>query len=225
MPRREGPFAGIKTGAATTDYRAEPMRLTRGELTRVGIPTPLQGVRLRDVSTPAKESLERYVGRGKSEDLKERLAEGVGLWIHGQAGVGKSSVAAIVARRARAWRFRVHMVGVSVWREARRGGVVYDVDLDQSVVDRCIEVDLLVLDGLTASDLEDRYHGEEALLSLLRARSEARKATLVTTSLPLTHPFAQRVIRGVQGLVPLEVSGSNRIYDHNRGLYGRLFGK
>ena len=223
QPQPPGLFSKMKTGAASTDYRARPLKLTREELRRIGIPDPHHRARFKRVPEPAREPLRRYMGEGVDPRLKERLNTGQGLWIFGEPGTGKTAIASIIARRARAWRYTVHFATATSIRDARRNHLMYDPDIELTVWDRCHAVDLLVIDDLREADLADKYYGEAEFYSLMRMRSDAGKTTIVTTEMGISHPFAAKVQNGVAGMGPFRVRGENRTRERNKALYYDLF--
>ena len=226
QPRRS--LLDMQTGAATTNYRARPRHLSREDLKRVGLPESFWRVSLKGVPEAYVQPLKRYMMHTSDDTLCtllcERVRSGQGLLIYGDPGVGKSSVAALIARRARAWRFTVYFTTATALREGRRGGYLFDSEEDRTVWDRAHEVDLLIMDDVTEQDLADRYYGQEELLSLLRVRAENDKTNIVTTRLPSSHAFVAELQSSVPGMGPFPMRGENRIRQQNADLYADLFG-
>jgi len=211
----------LKTGASPPP--SKPRKLEAIDFERMRIPREHWRASMSEVLESYRAPLERYMGEPPCERLDRRARDGEGLLLYGEAGTGKTSIAAIVARRMRAWRHSVFFTTAVDLRAGRRHGHVFDADDGTSIWDRARTVDVLVLDDITEADLADRYYGEAALLAMLRERAASRRVNIVTTRLDVMHGFVQSLLSTVARLAPFGVEGENRTYGGNRDLYRDLF--
>ena len=121
------------------------------------------------------QSVRRYV-----RDIAENLDSGRGLWIQGDVGTGKTTLAMLVSKAA---------------LDAGRSAAIYSLprllnllresmDSDKGMLDfmdRLTAVDLLHLDDLGAENQTDWVL--EQLYSIVNARYEAERAIVATTNL------------------------------------------
>src|ERR1039458_2156787 len=168
-----------------SDCRCRPGRIARVRAARLEarIPRRYQDVSfdrppVSDISRIAPDqiqSVRRYV-----RDIAENLASGRGLWIQGDVGTGKTTLAMLVSKAA---------------LDAVRSAVIYSLprllnllresmDSDKGMLDfmdRLTAVDLLHLDDLGAENQTDWVL--EQLYSIVNARYEAERTILATTNL------------------------------------------
>lgn len=155
------------------------MRLTQAHVERMLVPRRFWGVRFDKVPNDVREDVDQYLRR-----LDEHLDHGDGLLFWGSNGVGKTSVAVLIA-------FEIRRRGASVLfvtAEGLRQAVLEreQFDNDQSVIDRAREVDCLVLDDLGKEHSGETGFTEHLFENLIRQRSASRRVTIITTNLPMT---------------------------------------
>jgi DNA replication protein DnaC len=121
------------------------------------------------------ESVRRYVAR-----IEENLDRGRGLWIQGDVGTGKTTLAMLVSKAALAAGRSVAIYSLprllNLLRESmdsQEGKLDY--------LDRLTAVDLLHIDDLGAENRTDWVL--EQLYSIVNARYEAERAIVATTNL------------------------------------------
>ena len=166
-------------------------RLKRGRVRGVAsvIPPRYRGVSFdrppvsdmaRDLETKAA------VGEvsGFIDDLGERLAAGRGLWLFGDTGTGKTTLAMLVSKAALE---AGHSVAIySLPKLLARIRRTYDSepngDSYLAFFERLTSVDLLHIDDLGAEKRSDWVL--EQLYALINERYEAQRSVLVTTNLP-----------------------------------------
>jgi DNA replication protein DnaC len=216
----------IKTGAATVDYHKHPRKLTARDLQSMRIPREFWMASVEGIPEQIREILGHFI-----EHVREHLGEGVSLLLRGNQGVGKTSAAAVIAKRARAWRFPVLFTTWRQIRDARRNPetTMYDPEAQKTLWARASEVRVLIIDDITADDVEDRYQGLDLLMSLLRDRAHEKLTTIITTRLALdpTVPdyadsFPGIVIATIPGFAAFQVVGPNLTLRRNQGLSERL---
>jgi DNA replication protein DnaC len=168
-----------------SDCRCRPGRIARVRAARLEarIPRRYQDVSfdrppVSDISRIAPDqiqSVRRYV-----RDIAENLDSGRGLWIQGDVGTGKTTLAMLVSKAA---------------LDAGRSAAIYSLprllnllresmDSDKGMLDfmdRLTAVDLLHLDDLGAENQTDWVL--EQLYSIVNARYEAERAIVATTNL------------------------------------------
>jgi DNA replication protein DnaC len=150
------------------------------------------------------------------EDLDARLAEGRGLWLFGDTGTGKTTLAMLISKAALEAGRTVAIYSLpKLLARIRR---TYDSepggDSYLSFFERLTSVDLLHIDDLGAEKRSDWVL--EQLYALINERYEAQRAVLITTNLP--HPELEEQIgpRTVSRLTQMcdevEVRGDDRRY-------------
>ena len=125
-----------------------------------------------------KEPMQRYF-----REYGSFRKDGVGLYIWGPTGCGKSSAAAALAQGVRSLSRTVFFVSVADLRELVRNKIEFDND--QSAIDRCKEIEFLVLDNLRAEDAKETYVGAFVLEDILRHRAAEKRPTVVTSQMSL----------------------------------------
>jgi DNA replication protein DnaC len=154
--------------------------------------------------------------RGYIDDLEERLQEGQGLWLFGDTGTGKTTLAMLISKAALEAGKTVAIYSLpKLLARIRR---TYDSepggDSYLSFFERLTSVDLLHIDDLGAEKRSDWVL--EQLYALVNERYEAQRSILITTNLP--HPELEEQIgsRTVSRLTQMcdevEVRGDDRRY-------------
>ena len=190
-------------------------RLTRGIIERTRVPQRFWHVTYDEVPESVRHHLGNYL-----RSIDEMLDDGEGLLLWGPNGVGKTSVAALIA-------FEV----------SRRGGTAYFVtaeslrlasidrtafDDETTVMERALDVELLIIDDLGKEHRGGTEYAEHLIENILRVRLANRMATVITTNLPISGDRQGR-IAGLntvysistlevlrEALLPLEVFGENK---------------
>ncbi|MDX6604832.1 MAG: replication protein DnaC [Solirubrobacterales bacterium] len=150
------------------------------------------------------------------EDLDARLDEGRGLWLFGDTGTGKTTLAMLISKAALEAGRTVAIYSLpKLLARIRR---TYDSepggDSYLSFFERLTSVDLLHIDDLGAEKRSDWVL--EQLYALINERYETQRAVLITTNLP--HPELEEQIgpRTVSRLTQMcdevEVRGDDRRY-------------
>jgi DNA replication protein DnaC len=185
------------------------------------IPTRYRGVSFdrppvsdmaRDLQTKAAVAEVRsYI-----DELDVRLDEGRGLWLFGDTGTGKTTLAMLVSRTAIE---RGHTVAIySLPKLLARIRRTYDSepggDSYLSFFERLTSVDLLHIDDLGAEKRTDWVM--EQLYALINERYESQRSIMVTTNLPheeLEDQVGQRTIsRLTQVCDEVPLYGTDRRY-------------
>ncbi|HKF83953.1 MAG TPA: ATP-binding protein [Solirubrobacterales bacterium] len=216
-----GWILGPEDVARPCDCRAE--RLNRGRSRGISsvIPPRYRGASFdrppvsdmaRDLQTKiAVNEVRAYV-----EDLDVRLREGRGLWLFGDTGTGKTTLAMLISKAALEAGRTVAIYSLpKLLARIRR---TYDSepggDSYLSFFERLTSVDLLHIDDLGAEKRSDWVL--EQLYALVNERYEAERSILITTNLP--HPELEEQIgsRTVSRLTQMcdevEVRGDDRRY-------------
>jgi DNA replication protein DnaC len=184
-----GWILGPEDVARACECRAE--RLSRGRSRGISsvIPARYRGVSFdrppvadmaRDLQTKAAvEEVRAFV-----EDLEVRLDEGRGLWLFGDTGTGKTTLAMLISKAALK---AGHTVAIySLPKLLARIRRTYDSepggDSYLSFFERLTSVDLLHIDDLGAEKRSDWVL--EQLYSLVNERYESQRSVLITTNLP-----------------------------------------
>jgi DNA replication protein DnaC len=185
------------------------------------IPTRYRGVSFdrppvsdmaRDLQTKAAVAEVRsYI-----DQLDERLDEGRGLWLFGDTGTGKTTLAMLVSRTAieRGRTVAIYSLPKLLARIRRTYDSEPGGDSYLSFFERLTSVDLLHIDDLGAEKRTDWVM--EQLYALINERYESQRSIMVTTNLPheeLEDQVGQRTIsRLTQVCDEVPLYGTDRRY-------------
>jgi DNA replication protein DnaC len=160
--------------------------------------------------------------RAFADDLEARLQEGRGLWLFGDTGTGKTTLAMLISKAAieagktvAIYSLPKLLARIRRTYDSEPGGESY-----LSFFDRLTSVDLLHIDDLGAEKRSDWVL--EQLYALVNERYEAQRSILITTN--LTHPELEEQIgsRTVSRLSQIcdevEVRGDDRRYGSIRSV-------
>jgi DNA replication protein DnaC len=135
---------------------------------------------------PVVRTIRAYVRR-----IEANLDEGRGLWLFGEVGTGKTTLAMLVAKSALDAGRSVAIYSMPrLLNEIRR---TYDEGSDSSylqLLDRLAEVDLLHIDDVGAERSSSWVL--EQLYSIVNARYESERSMTITTNLDL-EPLAEQI--------------------------------
>jgi len=184
-----GWILGPEDVARPCECRAQRLRKGRARGVASAIPARYRGVSFdrppvsdmaRDLQT--KAALAEV--RGFVDDLDGRLEQGRGLWLFGDTGTGKTTLAMLVSKMALE---AGHSVAIySLPKLLARIRRTYDSepggDSYLAFFERLTSVDLLHIDDLGAEKRSDWVL--EQLYALINERYEAQRSVIVTTNLP-----------------------------------------
>jgi DNA replication protein DnaC len=222
-----GWILGPEDVARPCDCRAE--RLNRGKSRGISsvIPPRYRGVSfdrppVSDMVRDLQTKIAVNEVKGFVDDLDARLKEGRGLWLFGDTGTGKTTLAMLISKAALEAGKTVAIYSLpKLLARIRR---TYDSepggDSYLSFFERLTSVDLLHIDDLGAEKRSDWVL--EQLYALVNERYEAQRSILITTNLP--HPELEEQIgsRTVSRLTQIcdevEVRGEDRRYGSIRSV-------
>lgn len=159
------------------------IRASPGRQVGRGIPKRYRGVSfdrrpICDLDPSLLRGVRHYV-----REIAKNLDEGRGLWIHGDVGTGKTSLAMLIARAAGEAGRSVAIYSVPQLLAELRATYNPDSDASYDVLSRQLaSVDLLVLDDLGAEKQTDWVL--EQLYSLVNERWQDGRAILATSNSP-----------------------------------------
>lgn len=164
-----------------TDCSCRPIRISRAKARRLEARLPQ---RFRDVAFdrfPVNEMPSAQVTaiRRYTRDVGAQLDDGKGIWLFGDVGTGKTTLAMLISKAAlQAGRT------VAIYSMPRLLGVLRDqIDEDGTLdyLDRLATVDLLHIDDLGAEYRTD--WALEQLYTIINTRYEEQRALVVTSNL------------------------------------------
>jgi DNA replication protein DnaC len=216
-----GWILGPEDVARPCECREQRLRRGRSRGVASVIPPRYRGVSFDrpPVSDMARDlETKRAVGdvRAFVEELDDRLEEGRGLWLFGDTGTGKTTLAMLISKGALE---AGHSVAIySLPKLLARIRRTYDSepggDSYGSFFERLTSVDLLHIDDLGAEKRSDWVL--EQLYALINERYETQRSVLVTTNLPhqeLEEQIGSRTVsRLAQMCEEVELSGHDRRY-------------
>lgn len=162
----------------------KPRRLKANDYAYIGLPPSAWHARLDFVPDSTKVRVRAYL-----DDRTNVMRTAKGLVIHGEPRSGKTCIAAGIAKTMFAYGYSVFYThGVKI-RDANRYHTKFDDE--QTVLARCENVDLLVIDDFCALDATNPFYGTEQFKQLMKHRVDWLKPSIVVTSAPLrnyVHP-------------------------------------
>jgi DNA replication protein DnaC len=222
-----GWILGPEDVARPCDCRAERMNKGRSRGISSVIPPRYRGVSfdrppVSDMARDLQTKIAVNEVRAFVDDLDARLQEGRGLWLFGDTGTGKTTLAMLISKAALETGKTVAIYSLpKLLARIRR---TYDSepggDSYLSFFERLTSVDLLHIDDLGAEKRSDWVL--EQLYALVNERYEAQRSILITTNLP--HPELEEQIgsRTVSRLTQIcdevEVRGDDRRYGSIRSV-------
>jgi DNA replication protein DnaC len=118
--------------------------------------------------------------RGYVRNIRPRLDGGKGLWIQGDIGTGKTTLAMLISKAALEADYSVAIYSLPRLLNLLRESMDSDGGL-LGLIDRLTDVDLLHIDDLGAENTTEWVL--EQLYSIVNARYEAERAIVATTNL------------------------------------------
>jgi DNA replication protein DnaC len=210
-----GWIVGPEEVARPCDCREERLRRARSRGIASVIPTKYRGVSFERPPVTEIEPMVVRVIRSFTEDLEANLEAGRGLWLMGDTGTGKTTLAMLVSKAALAAGRSVAIYSLpKLLARIRR---TYDAEPGQdsylALFEQLTSVDLLHIDDLGAEKRSDWVL--EQLYALINERYEAQRSILVTTNLDEAALEEQIGPRTVSRLVeicgdPLPLFGEDR---------------
>jgi DNA replication protein DnaC len=188
--------------------KQDPRRieLRRSDLERMNIPPQFWYAKATDI---ANDDLRVRVARC-CVSIKRVVENNKGLLLYGPPNSGKTRIASMVAKAARSWKFTVFYTMIWELRECVRSRIPFDDET--SIMDRCREVDVLVLDGLSEEDITDKLISLRSIEQLIQYRGQRGRITILTTRYSREEmkstPKLKDFVRGTEPyLHPMKVEG------------------
>jgi DNA replication protein DnaC len=213
-----GWILGPEDVARPCECRDRRLHRARAQGVSSVIPARYRGVSFERPPVTEIEPMVVRVVRTFVEELDENLASGRGLWLMGDTGTGKTTLAMLVSKRALERQRSVAIYSLpKLLARIRR---TYDADAGEAsyleFFERLTAVDLLHIDDLGAEKRSDWVL--EQLYALVNERYEGKRSIVVTTNLDQDRLEEQIGPRTVSRLVeicgdPLPLFGQDRRYD------------
>jgi DNA replication protein DnaC len=210
-----GWILGPENVARPCDCRERRLAQARARGVASVIPAKYRGVSFERPPVTSIDPMVVRVVRSFAEDIEANLAAGRGLWLMGDVGTGKTTLAMLVSKAALEAGRSVAIYSLpKLLARLRR---TYDAERgEQSYLEffeRLTAVDLLHIDDLGAEKRSDWVL--EQLYALINERYEAGRSIVVTTNLDQAELEEQIGARSVSRLVeicgdPLPLFGDDR---------------
>jgi DNA replication protein DnaC len=210
-----GWILGPENVARPCDCRERRLAQARARGVASVIPAKYRGVSFERPPVTSIDPMVVRVVRSFAEDIEANLAAGRGLWLMGDVGTGKTTLAMLVSKAALEAGRSVAIYSLpKLLARVRR---TYDAERgEQSYLEffeRLTAVDLLHIDDLGAEKRSDWVL--EQLYALINERYEAGRSIVVTTNLDQAELEEQIGARSVSRLVeicgdPLPLFGDDR---------------
>ncbi len=217
--------------AEETDQQAPERfrrRLNQADLERMRIPRRFWSATYAEVSDEKEgdgaRSMRDYAGQYLS-NLDAMLDRGIGLFLWGNNGLGKSSVAAVVLMEARRRGFTGLFLEAATLKTVVIEKTMFDDDT--TLWERAKQVDLLVIDDLGKGVQDEKGFGERLIDEVVRHRAAQMRATWITTNMSPKEFQEQYKVSTFaamkEAIVPVRARGSDRRIE-TRDQLTRLFG-
>lgn len=189
------------------------------DLERINLPRDLWATKVQNVAEGVRDIIHRYLIH-----IDKLVERGAGMYLFGPSGVGKSGIGALCCKEARSRGFTAYFISVWELRECFKTNMMFEDTT--SVLERCKEVDLLVLDGLCPEDAKDRIFGARAIEELVAYRGGRRHVTIITSRMmPDELETFGALVDVMQGsIVFVHVEGQNLRRLKNAELKKAVFG-
>lgn len=177
--------------------------LDKKDLDRMNLPERFWKVRFNEISDVPNsdgDTLRAVVG-GYLENFDKVMAEGHGLLIWGDNGVGKTSAAAVLAMEARRRGKSVFMIASSEYIESVISK--YRFDEQMTIVERAKTVDLLVIDDFGKEYRDKRGWTDRMFEDLFRYRSSRLRPVVLTMNIPMERLYKECEEAGQVSLLQL----------------------
>jgi len=209
--------------------KGQRRKLTQADVERARIPRRFWHLSYSSIPESARSPIQRYM-----LGIDGHLDAGDGLLLWGPNGVGKTSIAVLVAFEAmRRGASALFMTSESI-RQSYIEGSPFDDDF--SMIDRARIVDVLVIDDMAKEHRGDTEFAERMLENLLRQRAAARKTTIITTNLSIVQDdrserrkaslaavYPASLVEVIQGsLYPVQVIGPDQRKTEALGIQERM---
>ena len=195
--------------------------LSPPDFERMNLPKEFWRAKVHGVPEAVRPTVERYLLR-----IREMTEKGIGLFIHGDPGVGKTSIAALAVKEARSRGYTALFIGVWELRESMRSRMMFEENV--SIQERCREVDVLVLDALAPEDASEMFVNQKFLKDLVSWRRSHQKVTIITSRIePPTLKTTMRELfdSTVGALVLMPVKGENQKLRRHDEFVREVFGE
>lgn len=168
-------------------------KLQDTDFQRINLPPDFWAPKLDRVPKEALAPIRNYL-----LNEAEMIADGLGFVLLGETGVGKTSIAAMLSIQAYRLNRSVFFITVSDLREMVRHRIAFDQTT--SILERCREVDFLVLDNLRPEDAKEVPLDATALEGVLESRTHWKRPTVITSRMRLeefgvVYPNIMEVLR------------------------------
>jgi DNA replication protein DnaC len=207
----------VDTEARTTrECRCRPQRIARAKARRLStvIPKRYQGVSFDRSPVTLIDPVRVSEVRRFVANLGDNLGAGRGLWLTGDVGTGKTTLAMLISKAALE---RGHSVAIySLPRLLSELRKTFDEGADTSylqLLDSLASVDLLHIDDVGAERTSEWVL--EQLYAIVNARYEEQRALLLTTNLKpteLTEQIGERTVSRIMEICgdPLTLYGADQ---------------
>lgn len=202
------------------EIRVLRRKLDKGDFQRMNLPEAYWRVKVQGVQESVRPTVVNYLRK-----IGELSALGAGLWLSGTEGVGKTVIAALAAKEARSRGMTVYFTSVWELRECIRSRIGFDDHV--SIMQRCRDVDVLILDELRVDDQKAHFLGGKELEELISFRRAHKRVTLITTRLgagDLEESFPGLLTASEGCMVWVRVAGRNLREEQSRSLREAVYG-
>lgn len=155
--------------------------LNADDMVRMRIPKRFWCVKFNSISDVEVEGVSaRSVARRYMENMSDMFARGVGLFLWGENGTGKTSMAVVLGKEYRRHGYTVLFMEAADLKRLVMNKEMFDED--QTVWDRAFNVDVLIIDDFGKGTVDSTGFGARLWDELIRGRNSRQLVTFITTN-------------------------------------------
>ncbi len=195
--------------------------LTEHDLERMMIPRQFWQAKFKDIDTcnqlqisdepPVTKSLSQLI-ETYLVNMEKMTQDGIGMFLYGSNGTGKTMAACVVAMESRRRANTVLFVETLELKEIVMGKTKFDDE--QTVWERAKDVDFLLLDDIGKGVQDSKGFGDELIRTIVKHRASCKKVTWMTSQLnkkEFSDRFGPSMLSVVQEcIVPVKVVGPDK---------------
>lgn len=200
-------------GWQNKNHEMHRRELTEQDLNRMQIPARYWKVSFGEISSEGNPSAQEVVKQYIS-NLDDMVSRGVGLLLWSDNGIGKTSIAVVIAKEMCRREKSVLFCEAADLKRAVFEKHMFDED--QSFWDRACSVDVLILDDLGKGVQDSVGAGARLIDEMIRHRNARKLITFITTNMaPSADQLGKELKKSTmevlkECVIPVHVEGKNR---------------
>lgn len=177
-----------------------PRKLDAADYRLMGLPAVATRGKFSMIAESVQDVVARYL---KQRDVF--ACAGKGFFVSGPAGSGKTSLLGVCLKSLNRWGYSAFYVTVRDLRED--GRAARSPEVETPLIQLCRKVDILAIDNISETELDDRFFGTSYIQALIKQRCDWLQPTLLATSIDLNSapPTIEPLLNFWNYLAPLKL--------------------